>query len=395
MAGLGAGIVGAFEDQALAQAVAGHLGLFETVLASDGERNLTRETKARVLEERFGRSGFDYAGSDRDDLPVWRRARRGVLVNAAPGVDRAARAVTEVERVFAAQTRLWAELWRAMRPYQWGKNLLVFLPLLTSHRLFDLPLFGRAALGALAFCLCASSVYLLNDLLDLPSDRAHKTKRDRPLAAGRLSSIAALCAIPVLLAASAALAALLPAKFFLTLGVYYALTLAYSLRLRSELVLDVFSLALLYSLRLLGGHVVGDIPYSPWLFGFSLFLFLSLALMKRYIELAASPAVPTHGRGYRPGDAPILKEMGVASAYIAALIFALYINSDQVVRLYARPVWLWALCVIILFALSRMWVLAQRGQVDDDPVRFVLRDRVSWAAAALAAVVLAVAGSVP
>jgi 4-hydroxybenzoate polyprenyltransferase len=301
-----------------------------------------------------------------------------------------------------------------MRPHQWGKNLIIFIPIVTSHLWLDLSTLGQALLGAVAFSLCASSVYLLNDLLDLQVDRSSPGKKGRPFAAGTLPLSWALLTFP-LLAASAGLAALLPHPFFWVLACYYAVTLLYSLKLRSVVVLDVFCLAVLYTARLFAGHAATGISYSPWLSGFSMFLFLSLALMKRYVEFSA-PAVgksvrpaptelpipqapaqgsgrPRHGRGYDASDAPLLREMGVTSGYVAALIFALYIHSDQVARLYARPALLWPICFIILFAMSRMWFLAQRGRLDDDPVRFVLKDGPSYLCVALMALILAAASA--
>ncbi|MDD5628723.1 MAG: UbiA family prenyltransferase [Elusimicrobia bacterium] len=284
----------------------------------------------------------------------------------------------------------WGELWRAMRPHQWGKNLIVFLPVVTSHQWSDPALLGRALLAAVAFSLCASAVYLLNDLLDLQVDRCTPGKKDRPFAAGTLPLSWAFLMLP-LLAAAAGAAFFLPGNFALILAGYYGLTFLYSWTLRSVAALDVLCLALLYTARLFAGHAATGIPYSPWLSGFALCLFLSLALMKRYVEFSGASAAP--GRGYGPSDAPRLRAAGLASGGAAALVFVFYIYSEQVARLYARPALLWLVCALLLFALGRMWSWARRGRLDEDPVRFVLKDGVSWLCAGLTALVLAAAGA--
>ena len=382
-------------DLRLARQVADHAGLFDEVLASDGGVNLIGEAKARALVGRFGRGGFDYAGDDAKDLPVWRAARKAILVDAPEGLAAEVAAVVPAERISAGGPGRPREVWRAMRPNQWGKNLIIFIPIVTSHRWLDLPILGQALLGTVAFSLCASSVYLLNDLLDLQVDRSSPAKKGRPFAAGTLPLSWALLALP-LLAAAVGVAAFLPKAFALVLAGYYAVTLFYSLKLRSIVVLDVFCLAVLYTTRLFAGHAATGIPYSPWLCGFSMFLFLSLALMKRYVEFSGAAAPPEglgYGRGYGTADAPLLREMGVTSGYVSALIFALYIHSEQVAKLYTRPALLWPICFIILFAMSRMWFLARRGRLDDDPVRFVLKDGPSWLCAALTALILAAASA--
>lgn len=379
-------------DIGLARRVARRAGLFDEVLASDGGVNLIGDAKARALVARFGRGRFDYAGDDAKDLPVWRAARRAILVDAPERLAAEVAAVVPVERVYAPGSGRLREAWRAMRPHQWGKNLIVFIPVVASHRL-EWPVPGRALLAAAAFSVCASSVYLLNDLLDLQADRASPGKKDRPFASGALPLSWVLLALP-LLAAAAGASVLLPGEFGLVLAGYYALTLLYSLKLRSIVGLDVFCLAALYTARLFGGHAATGILVSPWLSGFSLFLFLSLALMKRYVEFSGPAAAPA-GRGYGAADAPLLGGAGLSSAAAAVLIFAFYIRSEAVIPLYARPHLLWLICPLILFALGRMWLLARQGRLDEDPVRFVLRDKASWLFAALAAAVLAAASGGP
>jgi 4-hydroxybenzoate polyprenyltransferase len=267
---------------------------------------------------------------------------------------------------------------RALRLHQWAKNLLVFIPPLAAHR-FAEPRAHEAALGAfVAFGLAASGGYLFNDLWDVASDRAHPRKRLRPVAAGALSARAAAALAGLLIAAAAALSWRLPALFRALLAGYVVATFAYSLGLKRRPVLDVLVLAALYTVRLFAGGAATGTPVSEWLASFSMFVFLSLALLKRTAELARSSAPPA-GRGYRREELPLLAAMGVAAAFVSVLVLALYVSSDAVARLYAQPRWLWLLCPLALYWLSRLWLLAFRGEVDEDPVLFTLRDQESLA----------------
>lgn len=276
---------------------------------------------------------------------------------------------------------------RCLRLHQWSKNLLLFLPILAAHRAGDRAALLRVSLGVLSFSLVASSVYVLNDILDVESDRAHSRKRLRPFAAGALRLGAGFALVPGLLAAGAGVALLLPSMFGVALTAYWFTTLAYSLRIKRVVILDVLVLAGLYTVRVYAGAFAAGVPVSEWLASFALFFFLSLAMLKRASELAkVTEAVK--GRGYRPDDRIPLTAMGVASGYVSVLVLALYVTTHEVRRLYSHPTWLWMLCVLALYWLSRMWLLAWRGEVDDDPVVFAIRDRASWAIAALGAAVV-------
>ena len=375
-------------DQQLAVGVAEHCGLFDEVLASDGACNLAGPEKARALVERFGERGFVYAGNDETDLKVWRHAAEAWVVSDSPSLQRRARqAAPETRLLDAAGTGAGAALIRAARPHQWLKNLLIFVPLLTAHR-FELQSLLSAATAFLAFGLCASSVYLLNDMLDLEADRRHLTKRNRPFASGALALRTGLVVAPLLLLTALALAATLPTTFIAVLAVYYVLTLAYSFLLKQKELVDVLVLATLYTLRILAGAAAVEVRVSFWLLALSMFLFFSLALVKRYTEmLAVSGRGETQaaGRGYRPGDLEGLSQMGAASGYLAVLVLALYINSDDIRRLYAAPEVIWLLCPLLLYIISRVWLLARRDELHEDPVVFVIRDRHSLFAAALGA----------
>jgi 4-hydroxybenzoate polyprenyltransferase/phosphoserine phosphatase len=383
-------------DSAVAHAVAAHLRLFDGVFASNGQTNLTREQKAALLVERFGRRGYVYIGDASADVPVWRDAHAAVVIAPRPSLLRAARAACADVSILGEWPgrRAWAQrLRRALRLHQWAKNILVFVPLLGAHRTQLAPLLHAAA-AFLSFSLCASSVYLLNDLVDLPHDRLHATKKRRPFAAGtldlRLGPV--LCASCVL--AAFAVALLLPWHFVVLLGAYLVVTLAYSLGLKRQMVVDVIVLAGLYTLRIFAGGAATGTKISPWLLAFSLFLFFCLAVVKRQTELAQlqrAGRTAAGGRGYVVEDLGMLQALSAASGMASVLVMALYVNSGDVLPLYRTPQALWALCPILLFWISRVLMLSHRGQMPDDPVVFALRDPVSLVTgtAALAAVLSA------
>jgi 4-hydroxybenzoate polyprenyltransferase len=283
---------------------------------------------------------------------------------------------------------------RALRVHQWIKNLLVFVPLLMAHRILDAGVLTQATLAFIAWCLCASAVYLINDRLDLEADRLHATKRHRPLAAGTLSLSAIWALVPLLGLSGLAIAfLLLPVSFGISILFYLGLTTAYSVHLKRMLMIDVLILAGLYTLRVLSGGYATGIPVSPWLLAFSMFLFLSLAFVKRYAELlAADPALTeTSRRNYSAHDADLLKSFGSASGYLSVLVLVLYINSREVVALYRRPTILWLVGPCLLYWITRIWLLAHRGEMDEDPILFTVKDRTSYLVGGLVATVIIVA----
>jgi 4-hydroxybenzoate polyprenyltransferase len=336
-------------------------------------------------------SGFDYIGGDRAATPLWSMARQAVVVNPGAGSLRRIRHVrADVEVVRTPGSRSRALL-RGMRPHQWAKNTLLFLPALAAHLPFALDGLLTLAAAFIAFSALASAVYLLNDVVDLPNDRAHPTKRLRPLAAGELSIPLALGAALGLTIGAAAIAIRLPTAFQALLGGYVVLTTAYSLALKKRPILDVITLASLYTTRVMAGAAAVSVPLSRWFLAFSVFLFFSLALVKRVVELgrrsaAADDRVP--GRGYRPVDVPVLTSLGTTAVMASALVYCLYITGDEVGALYSRPDILWAGLPILLYWHSRLWLLAGRGALHDDPVVFALRDHVSRALALAFLVVL-------
>jgi 4-hydroxybenzoate polyprenyltransferase/phosphoserine phosphatase len=367
-------------DEKVAHAVSAHLGLFDEVIASDGAVNRSAHRKAALLVEKFGERGFDYAGNSRDDLPVWERARRAIVVSAPAEVRRAAAERAEVEREFAGQRsglRAWI---KALRLHQWMKNLLLFLPLLGAHQIFDPALLTKAIVAFFAFGFCASSVYVVNDLMDLESDRHHPRKRLRPFAAGVLSPLTGVAVAAVLALLSLAIAWWVAPAFLAWLLVYFVITVAYTFALKRKEIVDALSLAALYTLRIIAGGAAVGLAASFWLLAFSLFLFLSLAFVKRYSELQVmleQGRDEAKGRGYRTDDLPLIQTLGVVAGFAAVLVLALYINGETVVTLYQRPEVMWLTVPILLYWITRIWIKTHRGLMHDDPVLFALKDRVS------------------
>jgi len=363
-----------------AQSVAEHFGLFDMTLSSDSNNNLSADKKLERLRQEFGDCGFDYAGNSMDDVRVLSAARQAILVAPERGVAKAVVGSANVVGTYDRKEKGAFTYLRAIRLHQWLKNLLLFLPLLASHRFSDVELLGKLGLAFLAFSLCASSVYVLNDLVDLSADRAHPRKRDRPFASGQLPLIHGVLMVPLLLGGALLIAWMLPVAFVYVLGLYFALTLAYSIKLKLVVLVDVLTLAGLYTMRVIAGSAAGSIVPSFWLLAFSMFLFLSLATVKRYTELLEYAKVnkgKTKVRGYSVSDMEILRSFGVASGYLAVLVLALYINSSDVANNFNHPQMIWLLCPLLLYWISRVWLLAARNRMHDDPVIFAVKDWVS------------------
>jgi len=376
-------------DQKYADAVANQLGLFDGAVGSDGITNLSGRRKVERMLTESAEAVFDYAGNSGKDLEIWPRAKQALVVNALPRVLAKARESSNVTQVFNPLENLAQKVLRAARAHQWLKNLLLFVPLVFSHRIMEGTLFLQAIAGFVSFGLCASGVYLLNDLFDLENDRRHPTKRNRIVASGVLPLDLVAALIPLLLFGSVLVAMLLPSGFLIVLTVYFVTTFAYSLRLKQIVILDVLLLSALYTLRLLAGGAATGVTVSYWLLVFSLFFFLSLAMLKRYTELSTLDEVA--GRGYQSGDDQLLKQFGTASGYIAVLVLALYINSDQIRIQYDWPEAIWLLCPVMLYWVARVWLLAHRDQMHEDPVMFAIRDRTSHFLIALSLSILWIA----
>jgi len=373
-----------------AEEVACHLGIFDDVIATENGSNLDGARKLAAIEERSAGKPFVYAGNERKDLAVWRCAQAAIVVNAPHAVIEAVRRNASVERVFDGPRAGWRTYVQACRPHQWTKNLLLFVPFVTAHQWHNTQAAWQAAAAFVAFGLCASGIYVLNDLADIASDRRHLRKRARAFASGAIPCLHGVLMAPSLVVSGLVLATWLPAGFFWVLMLYLAATVAYSFYFKRKLLLDVLVLAGLYTLRVIAGALAIGVALSFWLLAFSIFLFFSLALVKRCVELsllAETSGGENAGRGYAVADLPILRTMGVASAFVAVLVYALYINSADVAQLYSSPRWLWFSCPALLYWTSRIWINETRGTVHDDPIVYALRDPASYG------VLLVVAGT--
>jgi len=367
-------------DQALASRVAAHLGIFKKVLGSDGATNLTGSKKLVGLAALLGSGGFDYIGNDTPDLPLLAKANQPMVANPSLRL-RMGLATHKIRpvRVFTDSSPTWKTLLKAVRVHQWSKNLLIFVPLLLSHVLSAAPLLTAFA----AFCcfsLTASAAYIVNDLLDIEADRRHPHKSLRPFASGDLSAFTGVSLAALFLLVGILDGRLLSGGFYGWLLVYLATTLAYTWFLKRIALVDVLVLSGLYILRLLAGGAATQTPISHWLDGFSMFLFLSLAIVKRFAELEnlrASGANVKNGRGYLLSDIPQLRSFGTASAYAAVVVLAIYISGLDVTKLYREPRYLWLMVPLVILWLNRVWLLASRGELDEDPVAFALTDRMS------------------
>ena len=364
-------------DHRQVTAVAEATALFDEAYGSAEGRNLKGPEKAAFLIDRFGAGMFDYAGDSGADVPVWAAARRAITVGAGPKIRRlAAEANPAVHHIDPPAGRGRAML-RALRPHQWSKNALLFLPMLAAH---DLTTLVPVALGFLAFCLTASAVYVINDLIDLPSDRAHPRKCRRPFAAGDLDAATGAAMAGGLLAVAFALAFLIGKPLFAgVVLVYLSATFGYSLWLKRELLIDVLMLAGLYSIRIVAGAAAAHVVLSPWLLGFSMFIFLALAAVKRQAELTDQMQTgrASAGRAYEVDDLPVLRGIALSAGNAAVLVLALYINSDDVQTLYSRPELIWLICPLLLYWMLRMVMKTHRGEMTDDPIVYAATDRVS------------------
>jgi 4-hydroxybenzoate polyprenyltransferase len=381
-------------DMSIAKMISDHLKLFDDVIASNGIQNLAGRNKANALVEKYGENGFDYVGNSSVDLLVWEKSKQGVVVNASNKLVDQASAVTEIEHVISKAKNNLKTWIRVFRLHQWIKNVLIFVPIFAAHQVITGGLWINLGLAFLSFSLCASSVYIANDLLDLESDREHPRKRSRPFASGQISIWMGAVIAPLLIFFSFAMAQYVGGSFLPWLLVYFGLTCAYSWGLKRLVLVDCLTLAVLYTLRIIAGAAAVSVPLSFWLLAFSIFLFLSLAFIKRYAELQAHPegdAKKVHGRGYYIADAPLVQQLGVTSGYAATLVLALYLNSENVIKLYRTPEIIWGAVPLMLLWISWMWLKAHRGLMNDDPIVFAIKDKVSILIGALFITILVVA----
>ncbi|MEZ4754629.1 MAG: UbiA family prenyltransferase [Bdellovibrionota bacterium] len=366
----------------IAKSIAAHLGLFDEVIASHLNANIKGKDKAAELTERFTESGFDYIGNSKADIPVWKQADTAYVVGASSCLLKKINKTHKNPKILDRQNNAKGiEIIKAIRAHQWVKNLLLFIPLLMAHKAGNLDLLKQVLIGFASFSLCASSVYVLNDLLDLPADRLHPRKRNRPFASGSLSLQAGIILAPLLLISGLVLTLFLPINFLLVLCGYFILTTFYSFWLKQIPLLDILLLAGLYTIRIFAGGVAAQVPVSHWLLLFSMFIFLSLACAKRVSEmytLRQENLNKAAGRGYRASDLEQIASFGSSSGYISVLVLALYVTSRDIRRLYDNPEALWLLCPVILYWISRVWLITHRGELDDDPIVFAIKDKVSY-----------------
>ena len=368
-------------DRRVAQAIADHLGLFDAVIASDGVTNNSGVNKRAVLEQNFGARGYDYAGNSAADVAVWAGARQAIVVNATDAVAKRAAEVAAVSKIFAPPTITLSHWRRLFRVHQWLKNLLLFVPLLAAHQITDIQSLSTLILAFISFSLCASAVYMANDLLDLESDRKHPRKRHRPFAAAAIPIKAGAVLVPLFAATSFALGLMVGMAFTAWLSLYFLLTCAYSLWLKRLVLIDCLTLAALYTVRIIAGGTATYLFPSFWLLALSIFIFTSLAFVKRYSELQLQSSLGiehAHGRGYVVSDAPLLHAFGVTAGYSAVLVLALYIHSGTGVGLYRLPELLWPAVPLFLLWISWIWLSAHRGKMHDDPLVFAIKDKMTW-----------------
>jgi len=375
----------------LVAGVARRIGSIDSIVASEEQRNCKGAAKAEAIVKYLGSEPWSYIGDSSADFAVWRKAVHQVCVTASPRMAARFQSEFPTGEVITVGGCTWTTWLKAMRVHQWLKNLLVFLPVALAHRWFDMAAVGASCMAAVSFSLCASGVYVLNDLLDLESDRQHPRKRKRPCASGELPIRAALMLLPVLFFSAFIVAGVVSVKFVALLSLYLLLTTMYSMRLKALALVDIILLAMLYTIRIVGGGVATEIEVSQWLMGLSMFLFLSLACVKRFSELLVLQQrneKKTWGRGYWVGDLEQIASFGAASGYISVLVLALYVSSHEIARLYSNPALVWLACPLLLYWISRIWLLARRGIVHDDPLVFALRDKVTYVVAGLGLLIL-------
>ncbi|MBY4889241.1 UbiA family prenyltransferase [Pantoea sp. DY-15] len=361
-------------NELIANPIAQHIGIFDKVLASDVTINLSASKKAKKLVKEIGEKNFDYMGNSKDDLKVWEHARNAIIVDLPEKYEcEVSSPIAEKIQSPKPSIKIWL---KQLRVHQWAKNALIFVPFIAAHQFSNINGLLLCILAFITFSLCASSVYILNDLLDLEADRKHSKKRFRPLASGNISLIKGTLATTLLLAGTLLLCLILPIEFISILVIYYVLTLLYSFWLKKLMVFDVATLSLLYSIRILAGGAASGIILSNWLISFSMFLFFSLAIIKRVVELRSAVDLNKKiaGRGYTPSDLPILVSAGISAGYISILVFTLYIESVRQTSALANYEILYFISPLLFIWLTRIWLLTWRDEMHDDPVAFALKD---------------------
>jgi 4-hydroxybenzoate polyprenyltransferase len=378
-----------------AEEVARHVGLFDDVIATENGRNIKGRSKLRAIRSDDSQpAGFGYIGDSRADMPVWREADQIYAVGSSQRMKRRLQGLGKETVFFDVQRPLVGPSLTALRPHHWAKNLLLFLPLFLAHSVDKSSLFA-VFLGFVAFSAAASATYVVNDLIDIEADRTHPEKRNRPFASGRLPCQLGPALIAALLLLCMVAALPLPRIFWIGLAGYLLLTTLYSFWLKRKVLVDVFTLAGLYTFRIIAGGWTAGVEVSNWLLGFSIFIFTSLAFAKRGTELHQAPIGEggfVRGRGYGREDLSLVKQLGVSSAYCSVLLLALYISGDKVVEMYSHPNFLWLLCPVLMYWLSRVWMKVHRGLMHHDPLMEASKDPISLLCGVLIFTIVVVAG---
>jgi len=331
---------------------------------------------------------FDYIGSSNTSANIWKHADKSYLV----GKDNSSG--VKFEKHFETPSASFAAIVKAVRAHQWLKNLLVFVPIITSQQFMAPGALINTIIMFFCFGAVASFGYIVNDLLDLQSDRIHQSKKNRPFASGTLSISQGLIIGVVLLALATTACLFLPPACILVLTGYLALTIFYSLYLKTKIMMDVVALGALFTLRVIGGAAAIETELSFYLLSFSIFLFSSLGMVKRYAELynlRAQNLLTAHGRGYRVEDMAPVRIIGISLGYMSVFVMGEYINSPLIAEYYSKPKFIWLLFPLITYWLGRLWLLANRGEVNEDPLIFAIKDKVSLLIAAISGLILALA----
>jgi 4-hydroxybenzoate polyprenyltransferase/phosphoserine phosphatase len=363
--------------KSIAEAVSTHLGLFDKVLATEAGHNLKGKAKLQAIEEKVGKE-FVYCGDSYSDLPIWEKAQAGILVGVSSHLAETVRRKVHIEREFpkeGAGLALWVQ---AFRVHQWLKNILLFVPVLTSFSFMKIAVLCTMTMAFLSFSFATSAIYILNDLSDLENDRAHPRKRLRPFASAKLPILHGVSVAGIALVLASIIALVVSKEFFLMLLLYLALSSAYTLLLKKYIIVDVLILSLFYILRILAGSTASGVVTSSWLLAFSFFIFMSLALVKRCAELVSLKQQGkniTEGRNYYITDLVVLWPMGIGAAMSAVVIFGLFISAPETKTHYATPDLLWLVAICLIYWLARIWVKTSRGEMDDDPVLYSIKDK--------------------
>ncbi|MCM0605442.1 MAG: UbiA family prenyltransferase [Xanthomonadaceae bacterium] len=363
----------------IAEKIANELGVFSSIIATKGNENLIGLSKLKKMQSYSSNREFFYAGNDYSDWDIWKASKGSILVNCSSRLTKQCKKEFDISREFISKSSKLTNIFQAIRVRQWVKNSLVFVPVILSHQFFNTRAIYQSFIVFIAFCLCASSVYLVNDLMDLESDREHPRKKNRPMASGSLDLRIAMVLAPLLAGASIFLMLKISIISALLVLSYILITFFYTFYIKKLLLFDVFLVGSLYSFRVYAGGISTEIPVSSWFLFFSSFLFLSLAFLKRYIELKVQPKISlVSGRGYIRIDTDQIREFGIVSGYVSVLILALYVKSPEIQKLYSWHEGILLICPLLLFWLNRIWLLAGRSNVDDDPVAFAVQDKTTY-----------------